>query len=481
MFEMFNDFFFGKVFIVLIVGLGVYFMICLCFVQFCYFGYMFGVFRELLCGQVGQFSFFQVLMLSFVGWVGVGNIVGVGIVVIFGGLGVVFWMWVIVLVGMFSSFFECILVQVYKCSDGDGLYCGGLFYYIQYGLKLCLMVVVFVVFLLVIYGFVFNGLQFYIVIYLLQNVFGFVLQYIGIVLVVLFGVVFIGGIKCIVVVFDLLVLIKILVYIGVILYVIVSQIEYVLVMLEIIVKSVFGLDLVFGGLFGSVIVMGVKCGVFVNEVGLGSVLNVVVVVVVCYLVVQGVVQVFSVFFDIFVICICIVLLILFLGFYILGFEGDGIVFIQNFLVVVVGDWGWVFVSVVLLLFVFICIFYNFYLGENSLQFFSCNCLVLIGYCVLVLVLVVWGLVQDLFIVFVFVDIIMICLVFVNLMVLVLLFKVGLWVMCDYDVQCCVGIKQLVFDLVQFVDFDLDCEVWFVGQCVEFLVQVDVELLLSGNC
>ena len=39
-------------------------------------------------------------MLSVVGCVGVGNIVGVVVVIILGGLGVVFWMWLVVL---FSS------------------------------------------------------------------------------------------------------------------------------------------------------------------------------------------------------------------------------------------------------------------------------------------------------------------------------------------------------------------------------------------
>ncbi|MCR3771294.1 alanine:cation symporter family protein, partial [Pseudomonas aeruginosa] len=127
-------------------------------------------------------------------------------------------------------------------------------------------------------------------------------------------------------------------------------------------------------------------------------------------------QAFSVFLDTFVICsTCTALLILLSGFYTPGFEGDGIVLTQNSLAAVVGDWGRVFVSVALSLFVFTCILYNFYLGENSLQFLSRNRLVLIGYRALVLALVVWGSVQDLSTVFAFADITMTCLAFVNLM------------------------------------------------------------------
>lgn len=171
------------------------------------------------------------------------------------------------------------------------------------------------------------------------------------------------------------------------------------------------------------------------------------------------VQAFSVFLDTFVICTCTALLILLSGFYTPGFEGDGIVLTQNSLAAVVGDWGRVFVSVALSLFVFTCILYNFYLGENSLQFLSRNRLVLIGYRALVLALVVWGSVQDLSTVFAFADITMTCLAFVNLMALALLFKVGLRVMRDYDVQRRAGIKQPVFDSAQFADLDLDREAW----------------------
>lgn len=427
---------------------------------------MFGVFRESLRGQAGQLSSFQALMLSLAGRVGAGNIAGVGIAVTLGGPGAVFWMWVTALVGMSSSFFECTLAQVYKRSDGDGLYRGGPSYYIQHGLKLRSMAVVFAVLLLVTYGFAFNGLQSYTVTHSLQNAFGFAPQHTGIALAVLLGVVFIGGIKRIAAVSDLLVPIKTLAYIGVTLYVIASQIEHVPAMLETIVKSAFGLDPTFGGLLGSAIVMGVKRGVFANEAGLGSAPNVAAVAAVRHPAAQGVVQAFSVFLDTFVICTCTALLILLSGFYTPGFEGDGIVLTQNSLAAVVGDWGRVFVSVALSLFVFTCILYNFYLGENSLQFLSRNRLVLIGYRALVLALVVWGSVQDLSTVFAFADITMTCLAFVNLMALALLFKVGLRVMRDYDVQRRAGIKQPVFDSAQFADLDLDREAWPAGQHAE---------------
>ncbi|CAI8723379.1 MULTISPECIES: sodium:alanine symporter family protein [Pseudomonas] len=473
MLEALNDFLSGKLLIVLIVGLGSYFTLRSRFVQFRHFGHMFSVFKESLRGQAGQLSSFQALMLSLAGRVGAGNIAGVGIAVTLGGPGAVFWMWVTALVGMSSSFFECTLAQVYKRSDGDGLYRGGPAYYIQHGLKLRWMAVVFAILLLVTYGFTFNGLQSYTVTHSLQNAFGFEPQYTGIALAALLGLVFIGGIKRIASVSDLLVPVKTLAYIGVTLYVIFTQIEHVPAMLETIIKSAFGLDPAFAGLLGSAIVMGVKRGVFANEAGLGSAPNVAAVAAVRHPAAQGVVQAFSVFLDTFVICTCTALLILLSGFYTPGFEGDGIALTQNSLAAVVGDWGRIFVSVALSLFVFTCILYNYYLGETSLQFFTRNRLVLLAYRGLVLLLILWGSVQNLSTVFAFADITMTCLAFVNLVALALLFKVGLRVMRDYDEQRRAGIAQPVFDASKFSDLDLDPQAWPVKPVAEAEAEVAV--------
>lgn len=460
MLDAINDFLSGKVLIVLIVGLGAYFTIRSRFVQFRHFGHMFGVFKESIRGQSGQLSSFQALMLSLAGRVGAGNIAGVGIAVTLGGPGAVFWMWVTALVGMSSSFFECTLAQVYKRSDGNGLYRGGPAYYIQHGLKLRWMALTFAVLLLVTYGFAFNGLQAFTVTHSLQNAFDIPVLYSGIALAVLLAIVFFGGIQRIAAVSDLLVPVKTLAYIAVTLYVIATQIELVPGMLTTIVKSAFGLEPAFAGLLGSAIVMGVKRGVFANEAGLGSAPNVAAVAAVRHPASQGVVQAFSVFLDTFVICTCTALLILLSGFYTPGFEGDGITLTQNSLAAVVGDWGRIFVSVALSLFVFTCITYNYYLGENALQFIvGRSRTALIAFRVLVLGLILWGSMQNLGTVFAFADITMTCLAFVNLVALAMLIKTGLRVMREYDDQRRAGIERPVFDASKFSDLDIDHDAW----------------------
>jgi len=175
---------------------------------------------------------------------------------------------------------------------------------------------------------------------------------------------------------------------------------------------------------------------------------------------QGVVQAFSVFLDTFIICTCTALLILLSGFYTPGFEGDGIALTQNSLAAVVGDWGRMFISVALALFVFTSILYNYYLGENNLRFLlGENRKALIGYRALVLALILWGAVENLGTVFAFADITMTVLAFVNLVALAMLFKVGMRILRDYDDQRKAGIKTPVFDSSRFPDLDLDLQAW----------------------
>ena len=460
MLDVINDFLSGKLLIVLIVGLGGYFTVRSRFVQFRHFLQMFGAFRDSVQKSAGQISSFQALMLSLAGRVGAGNIAGVGLAVTLGGPGAVFWMWVTALVGMSTSFFECSLGQLYKRCDANGQFRGGPSYYIQYGLKQPWLGKVMALLLLVTFGFAFNGLQSHAVTHSLNNAFGFSTTYSGITIAILLGLVFMGGIKRIAAVSDLLVPVKTLAYIGVTVYVIVLQFDHVPGMLMTIFKSAFGLDQAFAGLVGSAIVMGVKRGVFANEAGLGSAPNVAAVAKVDHPAAQGVVQAFSVFLDTFVICTCTALLILLSGFYTAGFEGDGLVLTQNALAAVVGDWGRTFISVALALFVFTSILYNYYLGENNLRFLlGDKRAAVIVYRGLVLLLILWGAVQNLGTVFAFADITMTLLAFVNLIALALLFNVGMRLLRDYDQQRKAGIKTPVFDSSQFKDLDLDLQAW----------------------
>ncbi|WP_312289284.1 alanine/glycine:cation symporter family protein, partial [Stutzerimonas nitrititolerans] len=267
MLDILNDLIWSKLLIVMLVGLGLYFTIRSGFVQFRYFGSMFRIFGEAFKRKPGQLSSFQALMLSVAGRVGAGNIAGVAVAIMLGGPGAVFWMWVVALVGMATSYFECSLAQLYKRREADGSYRGGPAFYILHGLRQRWMAVLFSVLLLVTFGFGFNALQSFTVASSLHDTFGVPTYISGVALAVIMGVIIFGGIRRIASIADVLVPIMAFTYIGMALVVIGLNIERVPETLTLIVRSAFGLESAFAGGIGAAIIMGVKRGLFSNEAG----------------------------------------------------------------------------------------------------------------------------------------------------------------------------------------------------------------------
>ena len=459
MLDLLNDLLWSKVLIVALVGLGLYFSIRSRFVQFRYFGNMFSIFAEAFQRKPGQLSSFQALMLSVAGRVGAGNIAGVAVAIMLGGPGAVFWMWLVALLGMATSYFECSLAQLFKRREPDGGYRGGPAFYIQHGLGLRWLAIVFSILLLVTFGFGFNAVQSYTVATSLHDTFGLPTHFSGLALVAVIGLIIFGGIKRIASMADVLVPIMAFSYIGMALVVIGMNVSEVPAVFTLIVKSAFGLEPAFAGGIGAAILMGVKRGLFSNEAGLGSAPNVAAVAEVKHPAAQGIVQSLSVFIDTLLVCTSTALIILLSGVYQPGMEQAGVVLTQTALAAEVGEWGRVFVSMALLLFVFTTLVYNYYLGENALGFFTSKRWMVQVYRVLVIALVLWGSMQDLSTVFGFADVTMGLLALVNLFAVFMLFKTGLRLMRDYDEQISAGVESPVLDAKKFADLDLDPSVW----------------------
>lgn len=459
MLDLLNDLIWSKLLIVMLIGLGLYFTIASRFVQFRYFGSMFGIFGEAFKRQPGQLSSFQALMLSVAGRVGAGNIAGVSVAIMLGGPGAIFWMWVVALVGMATSYFECSLAQLYKRREPDGGYRGGPAFYIQHGLGQRWLGIVVSLLLLVTFGFGFNAVQSYTVASSLNDTFGVPTFVSGIALMVVIGLIIFGGIKRIAKFADVLVPVMAFAYIAMAVFVIGSNAGQIPEAFGTIFSAAFGLEPAFAGGIGAAIIMGVKRGLFSNEAGLGSAPNVAAVAEVKHPVAQGIVQSLSVFIDTIVLCSCTALIIILSGVFEPGSEMAGVVLTQTAVAAVVGEWGRVFISLALLLFVFTTLIYNYYLGENALGFFTVKRWPVMAYRLLVVALVMWGSVQDLGTVFAFADVTMGLLAICNLVALALLFKVGLRLMRDYDSQREAGVESPVFDPKQFADLELDPNVW----------------------
>jgi alanine or glycine:cation symporter, AGCS family len=172
------------------------------------------------------------------------------------------------------------------------------------------------------------------------------------------------------------------------------------------------------------------------------------------------VQAFSVFIDTLIICSCTAFMVLLSGVYSPEVQEGGVALTQSALAEHVGEWGRGFVSIALMLFAFSSMIYNYYLGENSLNFFSEeNKTLFNGFRVLTLALVMWGSLQDLGTAFGFADVTMGLLAVVNLVAVLLLIKVGLRIIKDFDEQIRAGIEEPVFDPDKFADLNVDREAW----------------------
>ena len=465
-----SDLLWSKVLIAMLVGIGVWFTIATRFVQFRYFGKMFGILTANHHEADGRhLSSFQALILSVAGRVGGGNIAGVAVAITLGGPGAIFWMWVVGLMGMATSFIECTLAQLYKTAEPDGAYRGGPAHYIERGLgrNWKWLAMVYSVLLLVTFGIGFIALQSYAVATSLQDAFSIPLYYSGIGLALVVGLIIFGGVKRIAQVAEVLVPIMAGGYLLIAVVVLGLNFSEIPATLKLIVESAFGIGPVVGGGIGAAILMGVKRGLFSNEAGLGSAPNVAAVAFVPHPANQGVVQSFSVFIDTIVLCTCTALIILMGTAYdpSLADSSQGVALTQASLATHIGEWGRVFVSIAMLLFGFSTVLYNYYLGENSVSYLTTgrsNEFVMNGFRVVVICLCCLGAIMDLGTVFGFADLTMGLLALVNLIALALLFKTGKRVLGDYDRQLKSGNKVPTFHAEEFTDLNLDAESWPVA-------------------
>jgi len=133
-----DNFAWGPVMLVLLVGTGVYLSIRLLFPQFVHFGYAMkntvGRMFKKHHADEGEISPWQALTTALAATVGTGNIAGVTGAIVAGGPGAVFWMWLSALFGMATKYAEAVLAVNYRERNVRGEWVGGPMYYIKNGL-----------------------------------------------------------------------------------------------------------------------------------------------------------------------------------------------------------------------------------------------------------------------------------------------------------------------------------------------------------
>lgn len=133
-----NDFVWGPVMLVLLMGTGIFLTIRLKFLPWRNLPYALKMVfvRDKSGGEDGDISGFQSLMTALAATIGTGNIVGVSTAMVMGGPGAFLWMWISALFGLSTKYAESVLAVKYREVNENGEMCGGPMYAMKNGFKI---------------------------------------------------------------------------------------------------------------------------------------------------------------------------------------------------------------------------------------------------------------------------------------------------------------------------------------------------------
>lgn len=459
LFNSLNGILWGQILVYLLIGTGVYFTVRLGFIQFRHFLHTFTVMRSSRKSDKEGISSFQALSTSLAARVGTGNLAGVAIAITVGGPGAIFWMWLIAILGMATSFAESTLAQAYKVHDEDGNFRGGPAYYMERGLNARWMGSLFAIFLIIAFGLVFNAVQANSITAALHESFQFDKRMITGVLVAISGLIIFTGIRGIAKVAEKIVPTMAFAYLLVAGFVVLTNISELPAIFKLIIDSAFGWQEATGGAFGAMVMTGIQRGLFSNEAGMGSAANAAATAspYPAHPASQGYVQMLGVFIDTMVICTATASIILLSG----GLESfsamGGIEITQRALDSQVGDWGGQFVAIALLFFAFTSIIANYSYAETNLIFLMHkNTRGLIFLRIAVLGMIIFGALQSNDVIWALADVSMGLMAIVNLVAILLLSNEVVKLAKDYNQQLNAG-KVPTFDRTKFPELDKKLE------------------------
>jgi len=259
-----------------LIGSGIFITIYLGFPQIKYFKHGWRILsgRYVKEDTKGETTPFQALTTALSGTVGTGNIGGVALAIFLGGPAAIFWMWITAFFGMTTKFVEVTLAHKYRETLPDGSISGGPMYYIENGLNMKWLAVLFSVCLLLMCLGTGNMPQISSIAVVMNDTFHIPKIVTGAVLAVLLWMVIIGGIKRIAQIASKLVPFMAFWYLVGSFAVIISNYENIIPSLQSIFIHVFTPAAAVGGFLGAsvaaALTRGVNRGLYSNEAGQGS-------------------------------------------------------------------------------------------------------------------------------------------------------------------------------------------------------------------
>lgn len=309
------------------------------------------------------------LMMVLAGRIGVGSIAGVALAIYLGGVGSIFWMWIIGIIAASSTFAETVLGILYKQKDEKNIYKGGPSYYIKYGLNNPKWGGIFAILVLVSYVGGFLGIQSNTIVKSLESIVSIspILVTCGICILTAF--IIFGGIQKISSVTNKLVPIMTIIYVGTAFFIVIKNISLMPSVLLNIFSNAFHFSSFFGG-FLPTFVVGIQRGIFSNEAGLGTGSIASSATDNTDTVKNGYLQMLGIYITTLFICTATAFIILTSDYHTLNFNNlNGIEITQYAFSYHLGNLGNYIVFSSIILFSFSTILTGYYYGESSLKYF----------------------------------------------------------------------------------------------------------------
>ncbi|REE18116.1 AGCS family alanine or glycine:cation symporter [Paraburkholderia sp. BL27I4N3] len=324
-------------------------------------------------------SSFQALALTLSSRVGVGSIAGVATAIAAGGPGALFWMATMAMLGGATAYVESTLAQIYK-SKVNGVYSGGIPYYIERGLGLKSLACLAAFAAMCLYALFAPGIQSNNIGLGFKSAFGIPPVYTGSILVCLLAFIIFGRRARLIHFVEYMVPFMAGAYILMAVGIVIANFDRLPGALHLILSSAFGFNAVYGGIVGSAITWGVRRALFANVAGVGEGTFGSAAADVSHPVKQGLVQCFSIYIDTLFVCMATGIMIVITGQYnVMGDSGApltvhlpgieaGPAFAQAAVNSVFHGFGAPFVATSIASFAFTTLIAFYYIAETNLSY-----------------------------------------------------------------------------------------------------------------
>ncbi len=444
--------YFWRISFVFLIGLGIVFTLKLKGIQITHLGDN----AKLALSGVSEgkgkkkLSAFEAFCISMGARIGVGNIAGVATAIATGGPGAVFWMWIFAIIGSASSFMESTLAQIYKEQKTDEGYHGGPAYYATKGLGSRKLGIFVALLLVLTFGVGFVMVQSCNASNALCGAFDFennnIIFAVAIAAIAAFLV--FGGFKVIAKFSATIVPVMAALWIVFAIIAMAFNAGNIGNAVAMIFENAFSLPSILGGGIGTIIITGLKRGVFSNEAGLGSIANVAATSDIKHPVRQGKIQSFGVLVDTLVVCTVTALVILSYGSFesILAFGDKGSLLVQDVISSTpLGEAANMIIAIFMFVFAFTSMIGYYTMSESNARFVKDSKLAVnIVRIVVILAALVAAIIADVTIVDDISDTFMAAMAAVNMAIVALLSRQVFEAYADYRRQKKAGVEEPVF-------------------------------------